>query len=156
MPFLDGGGHCFRVVRQFVFGSVFVTLVRRRVMPCRGWMPVPEGGGGGVQIIRGPRPLAGRWSRGTQMVSGSEVPIRVPNKIRNLEGALRVGCRGFPGQGGGSNCIEARQTRRSPEASSENPSEPRGSRSRSADPVGSAREGVGVLYATAAGQRCAS
>ena len=36
------GGHCFHVVRQFVFFS-FCTLVRRRIMPRRGWLPAPDG-----------------------------------------------------------------------------------------------------------------
>ena len=44
----------------------FCILVRRRVMPRRGWMPAPDGW---VQIIRGPRPPAERWPKIVRVAS---------------------------------------------------------------------------------------
>ena len=57
-PFLVQGGHCFRVVRQFLL--VFLLHSRQTSCCAAPRMPAPDGW---VQITRGPHPLAERWPK---------------------------------------------------------------------------------------------
>ena len=53
--------HCIAFACGEVFCWLyFCILVRRRIMPRRGWVTAPDGW---VQIIRGPHPPAERWPK---------------------------------------------------------------------------------------------
>ena len=75
--------HCFRVKARIRCGSFFCSLVRRRIMPCRGSGAAPDGW---VEIIRGPRPPSGSWPK----VGHSSAYIHArSNQVRWIRGQWR-------------------------------------------------------------------
>ena len=62
-----------QAVHDFQLTSLRSCVVRHRVLPRRGWMPVPDRW---VQIIRGPRPCAERWPKFVRSASTPTQPFR--------------------------------------------------------------------------------